>query len=203
MSMEGFDVDLVPYGQPVIAADLEGADLVIVLPVADYPGPGGGPEVYDEAWSPEEIAVLEQYVVGGGLLALTNSANRLKYYNRVLDPNEDAADANDVAGRFGVTFESKTLPTGAVQVIGSSPLVKGVERLALAPANGVRFSLTATDSEVLAEAGGAPVMALVRDGDAGGEVLVLADLGILGSSGESTLTNLPFWRHLAKYARSR
>lgn len=46
-------------------------------------------------------------------------------------------------------------------------------------------------------------MALVRYGDAGGEVLVLADVGILGSTGEPTLTNLPFWRNLAEYARAR
>jgi hypothetical protein len=34
-------------------------------------------------------------------------------------------------------------------------------------------------------------------------VLVLADVGILGSSGEPTLTNLPFWQNLADYARTR
>ena len=204
MSMEGFDVDLVPYGQPVTAADLEGADLAIVLPVVDYPGPGGGPELYDEAWSPEEIAAMDQYVAGGGLLVLTNSANRLKYYNRVLDPNEDLVDANDLSGRFGVTFEDRPLSSGNVRVTGSSPLVQGVTQLSMAPANGVRFSLIeGTQFEVLAETGGQIVMALVEYGDAGGEVLVLADVGILGSSGEPTLANLPFWQNLAGYARTR
>lgn len=204
MAMEGFDLDLVPYGQPVTAADLEGADLVIVLPVVDYPGPGGGPELYDEAWGAEEIAALEQYVAGGGLLALTNSANRLKYYNRVLDPNEDLADANDLAGRFGVTFEGGTLASGSVRAAGSSPLVEGVKQLSIARSNGVRFSLAkGTKFEILAEMGEQAVVALVQYGDAGGEVLVLADVGILGSSGEPTLTNLPFWQNLADYARSR
>jgi hypothetical protein len=204
MSMEGFDVDLVPYGQPVTAADLEGADLLIVLPVVDYPGPGGGPEVYDEAWTAEEIATLEQYVAGGGFLVLTNSANRLKYYNRVLEPNEDLTDASDLSGRFGVTFEDRALSTGNVRVTGSSPLVEGVTRLSMAQANGVRFHLVeGTQFEVLAETGGQMVVALVQYGDAGGELLVLADLGILGSSGEPTLTNLPFWQNLAEYARNR
>ncbi len=139
----------------------------------------------------------------GGLLVLTNSANRLKYYNRVLDPNEDTADANDLAGRFGIAFEGGTLASSDLQVVGASPLVRGVSRLATAKANGVRFSLTAAESEVLAEAEGSPAAALVRYGDAGGEVLVLADVGILGSTGEPTLTNLPFWRNLAEYARTR
>ena len=204
MSMEGFDVDLVPYGQPVTAADLEGVDLVIVLPVVDYPGPGGGPELYDEALTAEEIAILEQYVAKGGFLVLTNSANRLKYYNRVLDPNEDLADASDLSGRFGATFEDRALSTGNVRVTGSSPLVEGVTSLSMAQANGVRFHLVeGTQFEVLAETGGQLVVALVQHGDAGGEVLVLADLGILGSSGEPTLTNLPFWQNLAEYARNR
>ena len=37
LAMEGFDVDLIPYGQAVTAADLEDADLVVVLPVLDFP----------------------------------------------------------------------------------------------------------------------------------------------------------------------
>ncbi|MBN1136639.1 MAG: M28 family peptidase [Anaerolineae bacterium] len=204
LSMEGFDVDLIPYGQVVTAADLEDADLAIVLPLLDYPGPGGGPELYDEAWSADEVAALEQYVAGGGLLVLTNSANRLKYYNRVLDPNEDSADANDLSGRFGVTFEDRTLATGNVRVTGSSPLAQGSRQLAIARNNGVRFGLVeGAQFEIVAETGGQTVVALVRYGDAGGEVLVLADLSILGSSGEPTLANLPFWRNLAGYARNR
>ena len=200
MAMEGIDVDLVPYGQAVTAADLKEADLVIVLPVVDYPGPGGGPEVYDEAWSREEIAVIEQYVAEGGLLVLTNSANRLKSYNRVLDPNEDAADANDLAGRVGITFEGGTLTASSAEVAGSSALVQGIMRLAMAQGNGVRFGLAATtDGDAVAETGGELAAVLIPYGDAGGEVLVLADVGILGSSGEPTLTNLPFWRNLAHW----
>jgi hypothetical protein len=47
---------------------------------------------------------------------------------------------------------------------------------------------------------GAPVAALVDYGDAGGQVLALADLGILSASwGEPN--NLPFWQNLAEYAK--
>ena len=41
LAWEGFDVDTVPYGQAVTAADLEDADLVIALPVHDYPSEDG------------------------------------------------------------------------------------------------------------------------------------------------------------------
>jgi hypothetical protein len=55
---------------------------------------------------------------------------------------------------------------------------------------------------VLAWADGAPALALVEVGDAGGQVLILADVGIL-TAGWSEPHNLPFWRNLAGYARSR
>jgi hypothetical protein len=45
-------------------------------------------------------------------------------------------------------------------------------------------------------------VALLDHGDAGGQVLVLADVGILGSAGGEP-QNLTFWRNLAEYARSR
>jgi hypothetical protein len=40
----------------------------------------------------------------------------------------------------------------------------------------------------------------VEYGDAGGQVLVLADVGML-SAGPEGPVNLPFWRNLAQYAR--
>ncbi|MBU1877884.1 MAG: M28 family peptidase, partial [Chloroflexi bacterium] len=56
LAWKGYDVDLIPYGQPVTASDLAGADLVVVLPVVDYPSPDGDITPYDEAWDPAEIA---------------------------------------------------------------------------------------------------------------------------------------------------
>jgi hypothetical protein len=38
-------------------------------------------------------------------------------------------------------------------------------------------------------------------GDAGGQVLVLADVGLLGASSPEP-ANLRFWQNLAQYARS-
>jgi hypothetical protein len=197
LAWKGYDVDLVPYGKPVTAADLKDADLVVVLPVLDYPSPDGQAALYDEAWSPDEIAVLEQYVTDGGLLVLTDSAHRLKYNNTVLDPNEDWGDANALAGRFGVTYQDGVLSGDQARVEGKSPLMAGVTTLQRAEGDGVPFSLVG--GQVLARTGGKPAVALVDHGK--GQVLVLADVGILGAAGEPT--NLTFWLNLAGYARPR
>jgi hypothetical protein len=187
LAWEGFDVDLIPYGQAVTPADLDDADLVVVLPVVDYPSLEGDSDLYDEAWSEEEIAALEAYVAGGGLLVLTNSAN------------EDWSDANLLAARFGITYHSGTLSSTQVQTEGENPLVEGIAALELAEANGVPFSLT--EGQVLAQADGELAVAWVDYGQGGGQVLVLADVGMLGHD-EGEPTNLPFWLNLARYAQS-
>ena len=200
LAWEGFDVDLIPYGQTVTYANLEETALVVALPVLDYPSPDGDPALYDEAWSQEEIAALETYVARGGLLVLTNSGRRLKYNNWLLDPNEDWSDANSLATRFGITYHSGTLAGAQALTEGEHPLVESVAVLELAGTNGVPFSLT--EGQVLAQAGGELAVALVDYGEDGGQVLVLSDVGMLGA-GEGEPSNLPFWLNLARYARSR
>jgi hypothetical protein len=203
LSMEGLDVDLVPYGQAVTLDQLEDADVVVVLPVLDYPTPGGDLGAYDEAWTPEEIDALQAYVAQGGLLVMANSAHRLKYGNQGLDPNEDWSDANALASRFGVTYLDGTISGSEAQAEGDNPLVAGVTFLELGNGNGVPFDAGgASDPQVLAQAGGQPVAVLLDEGDAGGQVLVLADLGLLGSS-FGWPQNLPLWQNLARYALSR
>jgi hypothetical protein len=198
LSWAGFDVDMVPYGQPVTAADLEDADFVVVLPVLDYPSPDGDLDVYDDAWDQEEIAVLEAYVSEGGLLVLTNSANRLKYSNWAQDPNEDWSDVNALAERFGISYQGGGL-SAAMAWGNGHPLMEGVPSLRLSEGNGVSFSLS--EGQTLAQADGEPIVALVDHESAGGQVLALADVGILGAGGEPD--NLPFWLNLTEYVRSR
>jgi hypothetical protein len=200
LAWEGFDVDLIPYGQEVTSADLEDADLVVVLPVVDYPSPEGNPDLYDEAWSQEEIVALEAYVAGGGFLVLANSAQRLKYNNRVLDPNEDWRDVNELAARFGIIYQGGALSGTQALTEGENPLVEGVAALELAEGNGVPFTLAG--GQVLARAGGELAVALVNYGESGGQILVLSDVGILGADGGEP-TNLPFWLNLARYAWAR
>jgi hypothetical protein len=198
LSWEGFDVDMIPYGQTVTPADLDGVDFVVALPVADYPGQGEGAASYDESWDPWGVAALEKYVAEGGLLVLTNSGRRLKHYYAPLDSNEDWRDVNELATHFGISYREGRIHTSMAQVEGGHPLMQGVPSLELFEDNGIPFTLA--KGEVLAQAGGEPVVALVDYGDAGGQVLVLADVGILGSMGE--LHNLTFWQNLAQYARS-
>jgi hypothetical protein len=200
LAWEGFDVDMIPYGQAVTTADLEDTELVVVLPVLDYPSPEGDPAVYDEAWSQEELEALEAYVAEGGLLVVSNSANRLKYFNQVLDPNEDWDDVNALAERFGISYQGgKVWATGA-GTEGGHRLVQGVSSLALAANNGIPFVIER--GEVLARAGGELNMALVDYGGGTGQVLALADVGVLATDGGQP-ANLDFWLGLATYARSR
>jgi hypothetical protein len=203
LSMAGWDVDMIPYGQAVTPADLKDAGLVVVLPAIDYADPGNDSDPSSTAWLPDEIDALQAYVADGGLLVLTNSAHRLKYGNRVLDANEDWGDANALAERFGVTYQQGVIAGTQAWAEGDSPLVAGVKGLDLSQDNGVPFDLAASNSsQVLAQANGQPAVALLDYGDAGGQVLVLADLGILGGDfGQPH--NLPFWQDLAQYARQR
>jgi hypothetical protein len=200
LAWEGYDVDLLPYGRPVTAADLEGVDLVVVLPVLDYPCADGDVSLYDDAWGEEEIAALEAYVANGGFLVLTNSARRFKY-SYILEENEDWSDANALGAPFGVTYQAGPRPGEVATVEGSSPLLAGVRELALTADNAVPFQVTT--GEVLARTDEGIVAALVGYGSAGGEVLVLADLGILRTPVGEDPANLTFWQNLAQYAYAR
>ncbi len=196
LAWEGFDVDMVPFGRNVTAADLEGADLVVVLPVHDYPSAGADVGIYDEAFTEAEIDALEAYARAGGFLVLTNSANRLKYYNYVYEANEDWADLNPLADRFNIEFHSGAMMGAEAAVSMVHPLVSGVDTIAMAPDNGV--SMNHSSGRVLARLHGETAI-LLRTVD-NGEVLVLADLGMLSNNG-GVPENLRFWRNLAEYAR--
>jgi hypothetical protein len=201
MALEGFDVDLLPYGQTVTADALQDADLVVVLPVLDYPGVDSNPELYDETWTQEEIAALETYVDEGGLLVLTNSAHRLKYGNRGLDPNEDWDELNDLASRFGITYLDGTVSSNQASAVAEHPLLADATTLEMGLNNGIPFSLSETvTAQVLVEAEGQPVVALVDFNGGGGQVIALADVGMFTTAGGAP-NNLNFWQNLARYAR--
>jgi hypothetical protein len=197
LGWEGFDVDTISYGEQLTADDLDDVDLVIALPVHDYPSPEGDPELYDDSgWLNSELNALEDYVRDGGLLVLTNSARRLKYYNDAYEENEDWQDQNSLGERFGVSFIEGTVSGDEAMAVGTHPLVQGISNLALIEGNVVRF--TAVGDRPLARSGLTTVAASVPVTD--GEVIVLGDVGILGADhGEAH--NLQFWRNLASYAR--
>jgi hypothetical protein len=191
LAWEGFDVDMVPYGHPVTAADLEDTDLVIVLPVYDYPTSDIDPS-YDEAWMESEIEALVDYVDAGGMLVLTNSAFNI-LYSTTFDPNEDALDMNDLARHFGVVFKAEEFTDSMVR--GQQHPLMNQQTISSILGNRVAFSVE--NGQILAETRVGPVIALIDHGDAGGQVLILADAGILYDA-ES---NLRLWRDLAQYAR--
>ena len=92
-------------------------------------------------------------------------------------------------------------PTRA-ETEGRHPLVAGVGSLTLAENNSVPFALSGVgEAQVLARAGGELSVALIDYGNAGGQVLALADVGLLASDGGEP-ANLGFWQNLAQYALS-
>jgi hypothetical protein len=199
MALEGFDVDLVPYGQAVTPADVADAAVVVALPVHDYPSPEGDLTPYDEAWTEPEVATLEAYVADGGFLILANSAHRLKYGTATLDANEDWRDANTLAGAFGVTYGETPLAEGQALVEADHPLVAGVRSVEMSAGNGLPFTLPA-GATVLARAGADPAVALLDHG--AGQVLVLADAATL-ATGWGERYGTAFWRDLAAYVLAR
>jgi len=198
LAWEGFDVDAIPYGRPLTGEDLADASLVVVLPMIDYAEADDGPQ--DEGWTAEEIEALVDYVEEGGLLVLANSARRV-VFGQLYGPNEDWGGLNPLAERFGASYEAGTLSGAAAPVSGEHPLIQGVPILGMTVSNGVPITLT--DGLVLAETGGRTAAGLVGYGGAGGEVLVLADFGMLQPVQflPPQTDNLGFLKNLAAYAR--
>ena len=202
LAWEGFDVDVIPYGQSPTSGDLSDADLVLVLPVIDYPTADGDLTLYDEEWSADEIDLLVTYVEQGGLLILTNSAKRL-FFGQVSDTNEDWEKVNALAAPFGVSYERAPFTSTAARVASAHPLTEKLSGLRLIANNGLPISLQA--GETLAELGGQAALGLVDYGGAGGEVLILSDLGSLDlyDFRHHERDNSAFLRNLARYARDR
>jgi len=197
LARAGFDVDTIPYGQSVTDADLQETDLVIVLPVLDYPAPNWNESLYDENWNEAELLALEAYVQQGGLLVLTNSADHRDFAGRPIAANEDWADMNALAARFGITYVEPFLVGYEAEVVAEHPLLDGVQRLQLLPDNGL--GLETEQGTVLATVDNRPAAVLVERGT--GQILALSDVWMLaaGWDGENTV----FWEQLGRYAGDR
>jgi hypothetical protein len=76
--------------------------------------------------------------------------------------------------------------------------VSDLGAIELSESNALGFQVT--KGQTLAEAGGRPTVALIEHGGMGGQVLVLADLKLLGQGWSN---GLRFWQNVADYARSR
>ena len=202
LAWEGFDVDVIPYSQSPTSDDLTDADLVLVLPTIDYPGADGDVSLYDEEWRADEIDLLVTYVEQGGLLVLTNSAHRL-FFGEVSDTNEDWEKVNALAAPFGVRYESVPFSISVARVTSAHPVTENLAALILIANNGLPISMQA--GETLAEVKGQTALGLVDYGEAGGQVLIMSDLGLLQlyDFGQHEGDSIAFLRNLARYARDR
>jgi len=202
LAWEGFDVDVIPYGQSINTDALADTDLVVALPVIDYPSIDGDLTLYDEQWGADEIELLVNYVEQGGFLVLTNSANR-QFFGRIYDTNEDWEDTNALAAPFGITYGGEHIRTIRAFVTGTHPITGDLFDLVLAADNGLPLIMQGGD--ILADAQGHAAVGLLNYGDAGGQVLALSDLQLLDlynpRSGDRD--NLDFLRNLARYVRER
>ena len=135
LAWEGFDVDLIPYGQTLAQSDLENVEVIVLLPTLDYPGP------HEETWSEAELALLDTYVTKGGLLVVTNSAGSFAMTRPINDANEDALAINPLLKPTGVEFQSGVLQGDFAMAASAHPITEEVNYLALYPGNGVPFDM--------------------------------------------------------------
>jgi hypothetical protein len=194
LAYEGFDVDPIPYGQPVTPADLKDVGIVVLLPTYDYPGDA------DETWSQGELDALKAYVDAGGLLVVTNSDIGHIMTVPISDPNEDRLDINLLLESFGVAFEKATYNAEMADAAVSNDLTRNAETLMTYGTYGVTFVMD--EGQVLYNSHGQPIVALVESGKHGGQVLVIGDLGLLIDN-DSGVNNLQFLRNLAAYAKMK
>jgi hypothetical protein len=194
LSWQGYDVDLLPYGQPLTAADLKDTSFVAVLPVLDYPGQEGF------SWTAEELDLLDAYVKNGGFLVIANSLYDFSSTRMLEDANEDALGLNPLAQRFGVTFTDGVTTAQSVSSSNQHPLTANASTLKMYWGDGVPFRIQ--KGLVLYRAGNHPAIALVDYGESGGQVLIVADLGLLLDFDRGG-KNLIFLQNLAAYVTDR
>lgn len=194
LAWEGFDVDLIPYAQPLTVDDLENVGLVVLLPTLDYP------RSPDLAWTEAEMNLLEAYVDQGGFLLVTNSAYNIAINRHLEDLNEDTRKLNSLLEKMGITFSVGFAGQDIVMTQGDHPLIAEAKFLKMFPENGV--PLKVDSGQILANAQGRPLIALADFGSAGGQVLVVGDLGLLVDYGQGG-DNLNFVKNIAQYAKSR
>lgn len=195
LAYEGFDVDMVPYGQALTIADLEKVDMVILPPTIDYPG------VNDEIWSEQEIALLDEYVLNGGFLLVANSARNFSSRTALDEINEDSRKLNPLLEPMGVTFRYGNIGGEDIALAAAEhPLTADASYLSYYEYNGVRFSME--NGIELVRAASNPVVGLVEFGNKGGEVLVIADIGILQGDSNGA-KNMDFLMNIAEYAKTR
>lgn len=196
LSWEGFDVDLLPYGQAATPADLQDAKIVILPPAINSPGKA------PEAWSESEIAALQGYVADGGLLTVINSANDYASTLRLYRPNLGARSANSLLEAMGIKFMLGGAGSDNTALAGAEhPLTANASYFTLDGNNAMAFRMQ-NGLALIYAVSRRPLVGLVEYGTKGGQVLVIAELGLIQDSG-SGAKNMQFIKNLAHYAATR
>lgn len=190
LAWEGFDVDLIPYGQALTQADLDNAGLVVLLPTLDYPGQ------HNEEWSEAELALLESYVGAGGFLVVANSGYNYVMMRRLDDSNEDARDLNVLLEPMGIRLAYGDTGGEIVKSVVEHVLMVDAGYLIQYADNGV--PIRTNSGLVLARAGAVAAIVLLDYGNLGGQVLVISNLGLLQANDNAK--NMNFIQNLAHFA---
>ncbi|MGE5376669.1 MAG: M28 family peptidase [Bacteroidota bacterium] len=194
LAWEGFDVDMIPYAQAITSSDLQDVDVIVLPPTLDYPGR------HNEKWSDAELALLESYVAAGGLLVVTNSTCNYIIGRCADASNENIRSLNDFLEPMGVRFMFGGFggdDDNTARPVTEHPLTENARYLTFYEGQGVPFSMK--KGTELFRAAGSPIVGLVDYGDKGGQVLVIADLGIL-QAGSQGAKNIEFLKNIARYA---
>jgi hypothetical protein len=195
LAWEGFDVDLIPYGQALTLADLENVDLIVLPPTLDYPGKDA------TQWTEPEFALLTDYVADGGFLIVVNSAYNYAMKRRLNEYNDDVRALNALLAPMGLTFIYGGSPNDAIaHAVTEHPLTANASYLAFYADNGVPMRLQ-TGLELI-QAAGRPLVVLLEYGENNGQVLVIADLGIVQNDSRNA-KNMEFLKNIAYYAHTR
>lgn len=194
LAWEGFDVDMIPYGHALTSSDLNNVGIVILPPTLDYPG-------RHDQWSDAEFKLLDSYVAQGGFLVVTHSKCGYAAKFCLDDANEDTRSFNPLLEPMGVKFKVIGFGSSTSDIALSAvehPLTANAKYLTFYEGKGVRFGMDT--GTVLFQADGYPIVGLVDYGDQGGQVLVIADLGILQIDFQGP-KNMEFVKNIAAYAR--
>ena len=192
LSWEGFDVDLIPYGQAITPADLKDVDIAILPPALN------SPRHALEVWSETELSALKGYVESGGFLVVVNSGH--VYVSTIMNNslNLSKRSANALLEPMGIRFKfGGTSNDNTALAVSEHPLTIDATYLTLLGNNVVPFDMKT--GSVLIRGSGSPLVGLVDYGTKGGQVLVIGELSILQES-RGGAKNMQFIKNIAHYA---
>ncbi len=170
----GYELNVLPFGSQLTEENLEGVDLVVVLPPYDYPANADTDAAYDVGWTSEEAEAINDYTQDGGVVLVVNSGYRVKYFNRLTEVNEDWSELNVLTEPWGVRFFTVGGGSNSVRAVLNGEDVY----MNIMKENAVRF--TAPGSAILAGAAEDAYLAELKVGS--GRVIILADYTALGEN---------------------